>query len=66
MAFWQRRAGVEEMLERYFALCDSCFESLEKSMATFKDRGVCPEFATLVSETHRAESEADDLRRELS
>ena len=65
MALWQKRANVEEMLDRYFALCDTCFASFEVSMAAFGAAGICPDFAAAVARTHQAESEADDLRREI-
>ena len=65
MALWQKRANVEEMLDRYFAICDACFVSFEKSMVAFAAEGVCPDFTTAVAQTHKAESEADDLRREI-
>ena len=65
MGLWQKRANVEEMLDKYFALCDTCLASFETSMTAYRNEGVCAEFAVAVAETHRIESQADDLRRDI-
>ena len=65
MGLWRKRENVEQMLEQYFTLCDRCFASFETSLAAYRSEGVSDAFAASVAETHRIESEADDLRREI-
>ena len=65
MGLFRKQEKVEQMLDRYFALCDRCFESFEQALDLFFDEGVCDEFIAAVDATHRAESEADDMRRDI-
>ncbi len=65
MGLWRKRENVEAMLDTYFELCDQCFASFENSMAAYHAGGVDEAFAAAVAETHRIESEADDMRRNI-
>ncbi len=65
MGLWKKRESVEQMLDRYFELCDQSFASFEKSMAIYRSNGVDDAFETAVDHTHSIESEADDIRRNI-
>jgi predicted phosphate transport protein (TIGR00153 family) len=62
---WRKQESVETKLARYFDHCDACFALAEKAFEIFFERGVSDELQLAVDETHKAESAADDLRREI-
>ncbi|MBN2498132.1 MAG: DUF47 family protein [Deltaproteobacteria bacterium] len=63
--FWRKQDKIEEMLERYFEQCDKCFQGFEKAFRTFREMGQGEAFEAAVQSTHKIESTADDLRREI-
>ncbi|MCK5688118.1 DUF47 family protein, partial [Myxococcota bacterium] len=63
--FWRQQENIEKMLAEYFRRSDLCFELFEKGMKTFFEKGGNEEFGEEVEEIHKAESAADDLRREI-
>jgi uncharacterized protein len=63
--FWRKQENIQDMINRYFDLCDSCFQLLEKAFAIFLEMGHGEAFNAAVNETHKAESAADDLRRDI-
>jgi len=66
MVLWFRRqARIEERLQAYFARCDECLAAFEKALAVYFGVGLGEPFDAAVGATHRAESAADDLRREI-
>ena len=65
MILWKKQESVERKLERYFELCDECFACVEKAFDVYFDKGLGDDFETALHETHKAESAADDLRREI-
>jgi len=65
MAFWQKQESVEKMLGKYFDHADRCFELCGDAFETYFRCGLGDEFETAVLATHKAESAADDVRREI-
>ncbi len=65
MMFWNRTEKVRSMIDQYFECCDRCFDVFQQAFDTYVATGLGPEFDSGVRETHDAESEADDLRREI-
>ncbi|MEE8409397.1 MAG: DUF47 family protein [Myxococcota bacterium] len=65
MVLWKKQESVEKKLERYFDDADICFERMTEAWAVYFDKGLGPEFEEAVNQTHAAESQADDIRREI-
>jgi len=65
MGLFRKQEKVEEMLDGYYSKCDSCFDLFERAFEVFFEEGIGPSFTAAVDATHRAESQADDLRREI-
>ncbi|MCK5688663.1 DUF47 family protein [Myxococcota bacterium] len=63
--FWRQQENIEKMLDEYFRRSDLCFELFEHGMNTFFEKGGNKEFGEEVEKIHKAESSADDLRREI-
>lgn len=65
MMLWKRQESVENKLERYFDDADTCFARMNKAWEVYFDKGLGSEFEEAVNYTHAAESQADDIRREI-
>jgi hypothetical protein len=65
MVFWKKLESVERMLSRYFDLTDACFERMVGALDTYFEKGRGEAFEAAVGAVHKAESECDDLRREI-
>jgi uncharacterized protein len=63
--FWKKRDNIQKMLEGYFEQCDLCFQLFETALASYVEGGLGDVFSAAVEKTHKAESAADDLRREI-
>lgn len=63
--FWKKQDSIEEMINRYFESCDKCFQLFEKGMDIFFQNGHSEAFEAAVQQIHKAESAADDLRRDI-
>lgn len=63
--FWNRKPDIEQRLESYFVKCDDCFNSFEKGISVFLQHGPDDNFKVIAEKTHKLESEADDLRRDI-
>lgn len=65
MILWKKQESVEKMLTRYFNQCDQCFASFEQAFEVYFEKGLGKSFDAVVQATHKSESAADDLRREI-
>ncbi len=63
--FWRQQKKLEELLREYFAKTDQCFDFFSSGMNEYFERGRGEVLSELVQKTHRAESQADALRREI-
>jgi predicted phosphate transport protein (TIGR00153 family) len=62
---WRRQEKIEKKFERYFSHCDKCFQLFEKALNTYFELGLGTAFDSDTQNTQDAESEADDLRRDI-
>lgn len=65
MLFFRRKAKVEDRLSAYFERCDECVSRFEKALEIYFSQGHGDAFAQSVGACHQAESQADDIRREI-
>jgi len=63
--FWKKQVNVEKMIDQYFAQCDACFELFEKAFDVYVEGGPTQAFEQATENVHKAESSADDLRRDI-
>ena len=63
--FWKKQDSIEEMINRYFESSDACFQQFEKGMDIYFADGQSEAFDAAVERIHKAESAADDLRRDI-
>jgi predicted phosphate transport protein (TIGR00153 family) len=63
--FWKKQVNVEKLIDKYFAQCDSCFQLFDKAFKVYEETGLTPAFEAATQAVHKAESSADDLRREI-
>ncbi len=62
---WKKQKNIQDMIEGYFELCDRCFQLFQEATAVYFEQGLGQAFDQGVEATHKAESEADDQRREI-
>jgi len=62
---WRGSANVKARILAYLEQVDLCLSRFSEAMHTYLASGPCPEVEALRNESHRAESAADDLRREI-
>ncbi len=62
---WRGSANVKARILAYLEQVDLCLSRFSAAMDTYLSSGPCPEVETLRNDSHRAESAADDLRREI-
>ncbi len=63
--FWKKNSELQQMLDDYFGQCDAAFRCFGQAMETFFNHGYGGAFAADAQACHRAESAADDLRRDI-
>ncbi|MBU1535977.1 hypothetical protein KKF84_11700, partial [Myxococcota bacterium] len=63
--FWKNSQSVEHMIEEYMASLDKCMEAFSNGLKLYLLSGCQEKFKKLQRETHRYESRADDIRREI-
>lgn len=63
--FWRKTKKIEAMLAAYFDRCDECISRFEGALGLYFDQGHSEAFESSVHECHAAESQADDIRREI-
>ncbi len=63
--FWKKQEKIEEMMAQYFERCDKCFEMFEKAYGVYMEMGQGEAFEAAVVAASKAESSADDLRRDI-
>ncbi len=63
--FWKKQEKIEEMMDQYFERCDKCFEMFEKAYGVYVEMGQGEAFEAAVVAASKAESSADDLRRDI-
>jgi predicted phosphate transport protein (TIGR00153 family) len=62
---WKKQKNIEAMIDQYFEGCDECFRLFDEAFDIYLAKGLGPEFDKAVKATHQAESQADDLRRDI-
>jgi len=65
MFSWRKGNVVVEMIDRYLARAEECFQHWRKAFNIYLEQGLGPEFDELVTKTHIAESTCDDIRRQV-
>ena len=63
--FLRKYKLVENMLDEYFHRCDKCIDLFSDAMNIYFAEGLCDNFENAANNCHRAESYADDQRREI-
>ncbi len=63
--FWKKHESISTKLAAYFDQCDIFFNLFEKAFGMYLDTGHGSAFEAAVNKTHDAESNADDLRRDI-
>ncbi len=63
--FLSRSNRVLNMIESYISNVNECMECFKRCFEAYFTSGLCGEFEELILEVHRAESSADDSRREI-
>jgi len=62
---WRGSTNVKSRILAYLGQADLCMERFVAAFHLYLERGSCAEVDDLRNESHRAESAADDLRREI-
>ena len=63
--FFRRERKVRELIQKYFDKTDEAMHEFHVAMRCFFQKGTCEEFQERDHRLHQAESQADDLRREI-
>ncbi len=63
--FLSQSNKVLSMINAYISKTNECMECFKKCFGAYFADGLCEAFEELILETHRAESSADDSRREI-
>jgi uncharacterized protein len=63
--FWKKSKSVEEMIENYMETVDKCMELFLKASKIYMKKGYSDDFFEMDRDVHKAESHADDIRREI-
>jgi hypothetical protein len=62
---WRGSPNVKDRILAYLEQVDLCLERFSLAFGRYLERGACEEVDELRLQSHRAESAADDLRREI-
>ncbi|NOY83103.1 MAG: DUF47 family protein [Kiritimatiellaeota bacterium] len=65
MFMWQKNKQVHADVERYLTVVDECLDCFCRALQHVVKHGHDTHFERLVDETHRKESDADTIRREI-
>ncbi|MDD5066984.1 MAG: DUF47 family protein [bacterium] len=63
--FTKKRGLLKDLVLKYFEQANSCIRVFHDSISLYFEKGLVPDFEIAVTNTHREESKADDLRREI-
>jgi uncharacterized protein len=63
--FWKKSKSIEKMIEEYMDALEACMHTFKKSIKYYMKNGHNDEFDKLKRLTHKHESLADDIRREI-
>ncbi|MFH1434517.1 MAG: DUF47 family protein [Pseudomonadota bacterium] len=63
--FLRKQRRIEKRLFNYLEQWQKCMESFREAMQIYMDKGLGEEFDFHVAATHKLESQADDLRRQI-
>lgn len=56
---------VKDLVLKYFEQANNCIKVFNASIQFYFEKGLAPGLETAVTDTHREESRADDIRREI-
>jgi predicted phosphate transport protein (TIGR00153 family) len=65
MLFWKKERQIEKAIEGYLQTTEECVASFIEAMGVYCEQGTGEAFEALVNQTHKHESAADDIRRDI-
>jgi len=63
--FFKKEYQIQSLMQRYLDELKLTKEHFLQALNSYFDKGLCEEFDFLLNQTHKAESEADDVRYEI-
>ena len=65
MILWKKQKEVEQAVEDYLAETENCLSAFVEALDLYFAQGLSADFEQGIEKTHRHESQADDIRREI-
>jgi len=65
MVFWKKQKEIEQAVEDYLVETENCLSAFVEALDVYFAEGLSSNFEQRIEKTHRHESKADDIRREI-